>query len=47
MPGEVKSQGLALELTWRGGGRKDVNVYLGLLQGKLQRCIGISIQELT
>lgn len=47
MPGEVKAQGLALEIAWRGGGRKDVSVYLGQLQGKLQRGIGISIQILT
>lgn len=44
MPGEVKAQSLALEeLASGGGGRKDVSVYLGPLQGKLQRGIGVYI----
>lgn len=48
MPGEVKAQGLApLGARFKGGGgRKDVSVYLGLPQGKLQRGIGIHVQEL-
>lgn len=48
MPGEVKAQGLApLGARFKGGGgRKDVSVYLGLPQGKLQRGIGIYVQEL-
>lgn len=48
MPGEVKAQGLApVGARFQGGGgRKDVSVYLGLPQGKLQRGIGIYVQEL-